>query len=259
MNHAAVHIEEKGSGPALLFLHGCPGWGGMWRRIAERVVGRRVLLADMPGSGQSPPLDGDYAFERARAALEDALLDRGVTATAVVGFSLGGYRALDLALSKRIDVTHLVLIGTPADLDDAGRSMRADFAGVIRGSDTVDTPFFRGIMTDMMVAPGYATREPSSFANVLDWLKNIDVRAFADEVAGIATMPNLLDRIRNIDIPTHVLHGALDAAVPVATSEAIVSRIKGATLEVLPGIGHSVPIEAEQATLRAIEACLSRM
>jgi pimeloyl-ACP methyl ester carboxylesterase len=259
MREAEVHIEEIGAGPALLFIHGCPGWGGMWRGIAERVVDRRVLLADLPGYGKSPPLDGDHSFERVRTALEDALLERGVTETAVVGFSIGGYRALELALAGRVDVTYLLLIGAPADFDDAARAMRAELVGVIRSADTADTPFLRGVMTDMMVAPGFAEREPSRFSDVLDWLKHVDVGAFADEVGGIATMPNLLERIAEIDIPVHVLHGALDAALPLTASEAIVSRIKGATLEVLPGIGHSVPIEAEQATLRAIASCLSRV
>jgi 3-oxoadipate enol-lactonase len=251
-----LHVEEIGSGRPLVMLHGCPGWGGLFRHVAARVKGRRVLLPDLPGYGKSPPLSGAYSFARVLASLEDALLDRGVKETAVVGLSLGGYRALELALSGRVRVTHLMLIGAPADMDEAGRAMRAEVAEVIRQADSLDTPFFHGLMTNLMVSPGYPEREPERFESVLDWLRHADIHGFAEELASVATMPSLLDRLHEISIPVHVLHGELDAGLPLAESENIVARIPGATLEVLPGIGHAVPIETEDELVRAIEAHL---
>jgi 3-oxoadipate enol-lactonase len=247
-----LHIEEIGSGRPLVMLHGCPGWGGLFRRTAKHLEGRRVLLPDMPGYGRSPRLDGAYSFDRVLALLEDALLERGVTEAGVVGFSLGGYRALQLALSGRVKVADLVLIGTPADLDEAGRTMRREAAELIRGSETFEAPFFYNLMKDLMVSPGYPEREPERFAEVLEWLQQADVQGFADEVEGMAAMPGLLDRLEALTIPVHVIHGELDAGLPLAASEAIVERIKGATLQVLPGIGHSVPIEAADELARAI-------
>jgi pimeloyl-ACP methyl ester carboxylesterase len=253
MTTTGLHIEEIGAGRPLVLLHGCPGWGGSWRRIAQRLQDRRVLMPDMPGYGTSPRLQEAYAFDRVREGLEDALLERGVTHAAVVGFSLGGYRALELALSGRVKVTHLVLIGALADLDEAGRTMRIEGSRGIRGAETIDTPELRELMRTM-VAPGYPEREEARFREILDWLKHADVDGFADEVGGMGTMPSLLERLHGISVPVHLLHGALDAVLPVATSEAIAARIDGAQLEVLPGIGHAVPVEAEDETVRAIRA-----
>jgi 3-oxoadipate enol-lactonase len=249
---SALHIEEIGSGRPLVMLHGCPGWGGLFRRTAAQLEGRRALLPDMPGYGRSPRLDGAYSFDRVLALLEDALLERGVTEAAVVGFSVGGYRALQLALSGRVKVTELVLVAAVADLDEAGRTMRREFAGLIRGSNTLETPVFHKLMTDLMVPPGYPEREPARFAEVLEWLKQADIQGFADEVEALAAVPGLLDRFEALTIPVHVIHGELDAGLPVAASETIAERIEGATLEVLPGIGHSVPIEAADLLARAI-------
>lgn len=249
---SGIHIEEIGSGRPLVMLHGCPGWGGLWRRVAEQVEGRRVLLPDMPGYGKSPRLEGQYSFDRVLELLEDALLERNVTETAVVGFSLGGYRALQLALSGRIEVTHLMLIGTPVDLDDEGRVMRRDVSQLIRQSETLDTPFFLDLMSSLMVAPGFPEREPGRFAEVLAWLEHSDIQGFADEVEAMAAMPSLVDRLGQLSIPVRVLHGEHDAGCPLLMSKLVAERIPRAKLEIVPGVGHSLPIEAPEQVARAI-------
>jgi pimeloyl-ACP methyl ester carboxylesterase len=49
------------------------GVGGLWRRVAERLDGRRVLMPDLPGYGKSASLE-DYSFDRVLRLLEDELL-----------------------------------------------------------------------------------------------------------------------------------------------------------------------------------------
>jgi haloalkane dehalogenase len=84
------HVMEAGDGPPVVFLHGNPTWGFLWRNVAAPVAaaGLRVLLPDLPGLGLSEK-PRDPAFHtlerhaRALGALLDALVPTGPLALAV--------------------------------------------------------------------------------------------------------------------------------------------------------------------------------
>lgn len=85
-------------GPPLLLLHGSPGSADDFRQVGPHLTGRRrVITPDLPGFGASGRRVPDYSA-RAHAAYANALLDAlGVEEVHVVGFSMGGAVALELA------------------------------------------------------------------------------------------------------------------------------------------------------------------
>jgi pimeloyl-ACP methyl ester carboxylesterase/membrane protein DedA with SNARE-associated domain len=90
--------EGEGGRPVLVLLHGSPGAGSDFRGMLEPLAGEhRVLVPDLPGFGRSEPSLPDYST-RAHAAYLERLLDAlGIESAHVVGFSMGGAVALELA------------------------------------------------------------------------------------------------------------------------------------------------------------------
>lgn len=93
-----LNVVQAGAGPPLVLLHGTNSAASIWRPLMRRLARERHVLAiDLPGHGASPPTSyapGDFAADIA------ALLSRrGVERPAVVGHSVGGWTALELARS----------------------------------------------------------------------------------------------------------------------------------------------------------------
>jgi pimeloyl-ACP methyl ester carboxylesterase len=97
----AIAYDRSGTGPPVVLVHPLGADRRMWDPIAERLSGRRDVIAlDLPGFGDSPPLTGEDRTPRALAAAVAVALDSiGVSRPHVVGNSLGGWVALELGLS----------------------------------------------------------------------------------------------------------------------------------------------------------------
>lgn len=110
-----LHYLVRGSGEPLLLIHGLGSSGADWAfQMPVLEPHFRVIVPDLPGSGHSPAPIGGYAIEASARALW-ALLDRLEFRRAnIVGFSLGGAVALEMALQRPAAVPRLALINSLA-------------------------------------------------------------------------------------------------------------------------------------------------
>jgi pimeloyl-ACP methyl ester carboxylesterase len=109
-------FSRSGTGPPLVLLHGIGSARSAWDPVADRLAERFEMLAiDLPGFGESPPLPPDVEpSPSVIAAAVAAFLDsHGVVAPHVVGNSLGGWIALELAAIRGIQSLTLL---SPAGL-----------------------------------------------------------------------------------------------------------------------------------------------
>lgn len=208
----------------LLFLHALPLDGSMWS-------GQRDLLA---GATHAPTLYsyGDSIEEWAKAALEPVTGDRLI----VVGCSVGGSCALEVAALAPDRVTALVLIGTkaqhhpdPAFHASALRTIRED------GMETAWCTYWQPLFSN--------TTDP----RVIDGAKQIALRQPAQEIArGVTvfhTRPSRDQLLRDFTNPIVVISGADDSAPGLKTSEAQARQAKHGRFHVVPECGHYVPLE----------------
>src|ERR1700691_2963635 len=109
----SIYFRVRGKGEDLLLIHGLGSSGADWEfqvRALERHF--RVIVPDLPGSGYSPPFEGDFNISDCADVLW-ALLDHlQVPLANIAGFSLGGAVALEMALQRPQSVTRLALINT---------------------------------------------------------------------------------------------------------------------------------------------------
>lgn len=106
--------EEHGTGTPLLLIHGTPSSRREWLAAIEPLSEhRRVIAIDLPGFGESPPLDGAVLPADWVAPIRATLAALGIDRCAVVGSSMGGWTALELA---KADCATAALALSPAGL-----------------------------------------------------------------------------------------------------------------------------------------------
>jgi 4,5:9,10-diseco-3-hydroxy-5,9,17-trioxoandrosta-1(10),2-diene-4-oate hydrolase len=111
-----IHVKEAGEGPALVFIHGSgPGASGLSnfrQNVAPFVdAGYRVILPDLIGYGaSSKPEDIDYTLTLFTDTLYEALKAHGIDKATLIGNSLGGGVAIQMALDHPGFATQLVLM-----------------------------------------------------------------------------------------------------------------------------------------------------
>ena len=111
-----IVVAEAGEGPAVVFIHGSgPGASGTsnFRQNVEAFVaaGYRVILPDMIGYGASSKPEGiDYTLTLFTDTLKEALVQHGLSSVSLVGNSLGGGVAIQMALDEPAFVERLVLM-----------------------------------------------------------------------------------------------------------------------------------------------------
>jgi 3-oxoadipate enol-lactonase len=112
----SLHYLTRGKGEALVLIHGLGCSGADWAfQVAELEKRFLVIVPDLPGSGHSPPPPcGEYSMGEFATVLW-ALLDHlGVSKANIIGFSLGGAVALEMAAQRPANVPRLALINSVA-------------------------------------------------------------------------------------------------------------------------------------------------
>ena len=253
-----VNWHERGVGPALLLLNGLAASGLVWpdrwlRRLEQRY---RVIRVDNRGSGWSrsaphPFTIGDLA-EDARNVLQACGIERAT----VLGLSLGGMIAQELAIRHPQAVQRLILVATrpptPAQVPSDGDAMLALARTPQGGGDL--RAFFISMWGDL-AAPGFAADHPDVMAELADQItRRIPPRSGLLNQARAACSWHSPTRLRAITAPTTVVHGDRDPLIPVGNGMRLARLIPNATYVELPQVGHLVPHEAVDALLRLLES-----
>lgn len=228
--------ERRGSGEPLLLIHGLGyarwGWEPVVVGLAEH---NDVLLFDNRGIGASAAPPGPYTVEELAADAVSVLDEAEVERAHVLGTSLGGMVALQLALDHAARVDKLVLACTTpggngaAPMPDATVRLLAEAAtlppeaALRRFVENAFGPVPDAALVDRIMEHRLATAQPQP--------------AWAAQAAAGATF-DVWERVSEVHAPTLVLTGDADNVVDPRNSEVLAQRIADARLEVFHGAGH---------------------
>jgi 2-succinyl-6-hydroxy-2,4-cyclohexadiene-1-carboxylate synthase len=242
----------------LLLLHGFTQTGRGWDEVVRHLDGERyrALAPDIRGHGAAAsrrPID--FA-----ACVGDAA---GLVAGrfALAGYSQGGRLALHVALAHPERVTRLVLVSATAGIeDDAERSRRRAADERLAAWMALDGRLMSEVADRWGDQPLFAMQSAEVAAAArADRLSNHPA-GLAAALRGIGTgvMAPLWDRLGELTMPVAVLAGELDDKF-VALGERLADALPRATLTIVPGAGHALPLEAPAAVAAALGGCGSRV
>ena len=186
------------------------------------------------------------------------LLATGTGPATVVGMSMGGMIAQELAIRHPDLVDRLVLVSTrppapahiPASPDVLERELAQLLDAPPRGAPLA--AYFRSVW-EPQSAPGFADRNPALFEELAGQiLERVAPRAAViNQLRAIAAWSGA-GRLERIVAETTVVHGVSDELIPVGNGMRLARLITGARYVELAGVGHLVPLEAPDVLTDAI-------
>lgn len=242
------HVLGSEKEPALLFIHGAGLNASIWDAQANYFRGKHLVYRlELPGHGGS---ESDSSGEGeitayatwVRQAIEK-LFQSG--AYALVGHSMGGAIALELATKPLRGLHSLVLVGTGAKLSVTPivfqmlkENPDAFFETIHRVGFSADTS--RNVRDRVIELTKKCV--PSMIFKDFQACDRFDIR----------------ERLKNILLPTLIVCGEEDLLTPVKYSRYLHEMISASSLAIIPGAGHMVMAEQPERLNRAIEAFLSQ-
>lgn len=256
-NGINIHYEIQGKGTPLVMIAGLgyPVW--QWHRMIPSLAEHMQVIAfDNRGVGESDKPGGPYSADLL-AADTAALLDGlNIESAVVMGHSMGGYIAQELALSYPGKVSKLILCSTnfggPHHVPITPEAM-AVLSDVI--SDPI-TRFKNGLVVS--TAPGFAEKHEQIIQEWLDWriANPLDLAGYQAQMAiGLALISEAAsfeNRLPKINVPTLILFGVFDKVVPPDNAELLAEKIPNSKIVILPDAGHFFPIEVPRAAAQVV-------
>lgn len=250
-----VLAGEPGASP-IVFIHGLAGSTSTWQMVLETFAEtHQVLALDLPGHGQSDatePGETDYSISGLARVVGDVMRSLGVSEATLVGHSLGGAVAAQVAVQDPGLVSRLVLV----DSVGLGEEIEPRLLELVNGPPSEASArallelFFHddGFVLDSGVDEYHrAWARPGAGAAIQAVAKG----AFNDSSQ---TVELALDRVKQ---PLLVVWGGEDRVVPVSQADAARDADGRATVSVLPGVGHVPQIEAAAEFAARVERFVS--
>jgi 3-oxoadipate enol-lactonase len=257
LHGASIAYDEAGSGHPLLLVHAGIANRHMWDPVWEALAARyRVIRPDLRGFGDSPVAKESFTNWHDLARL---LRHLDAVPAHVIGVSMGGGAALDLALAEPYKVERLVLSAPGLGGWEWSDQLRADW-------DAEESAWQRRYLDEV------------AWANVRTWIDGplrgreaapelrqavfdmyrpaLDLQAVEGAMDGEALEPLAADRLAEVAAPTLVIVGELDQPDMMKIGEHLARAIPHARLVRMPGVSHLPPMEDAEGCLRVVEEFL---
>lgn len=249
-----LYYEETGEGEPLLFIHGLGSSGRDWEmQVPFFARDYRVVVFDLRGHGRSDKPRGPYTMPQFAADTAGLIEALGIAPTHVVGISLGGMIALQLAVDRPDLVKSLVIVNSGPEF--VARTFKERLA-VLQRFLIVRLVGMRkmGEILARRLFPK-PEQEPLRAMLVERWAEN-DPRAYRDAMRAIVGW-SVADRLGEIGIPTLVV-AADEDYTPISAKEAYVAKMPRAELAVIRDARHAVPVERPDEFNAVVGAFLAR-
>jgi pimeloyl-ACP methyl ester carboxylesterase len=245
-----IAYRTAGSGPVLLLIHGIAGSSATWDEVMPRLAERYCVVApDLLGHGGSAKPRGDYSLGAQASGIRDLLGVLGHERASVVGHSLGGGVAMQLAYQFPERCERLVLVSSGGLGRELHRLLRA---AALPGAEWV-LPLLcaAGVRDAVDGLSRFLARVGLRAAPDIEelWRGFCSLADADSRQAFVHTLRTIVDpggqRVSAADrlylaakVPTLIVWGERDPMIPASHARSAHEAIPGSRLEVFPGAGH---------------------
>jgi pimeloyl-ACP methyl ester carboxylesterase len=241
-----VHLRRGGTGPPLLILHGELGMPGWLRAHAELARHYAVHVPSLPGFGQTPRPEWIASVRDLAAWVTWFVRDLGLAQPLpVIGCSLGGWIAAEIATANAAIFSKIVLVGAAGLAPPEGQlwdyflhSSREGFARAFCDPAQA-AEYARHYGRDWTPAEELQVEQNREMAARLLWKPYMRSHTLAGLLPGIATQ-------------TLVVWGREDAIIPLSVADRYARAIPRATVAILDRCGHLPDMEQPDAFVKTV-------
>ncbi len=223
----------------ILFIHGLGSSADRWLDIPDALsLYFHAIAVDLPGFGRSDkPSTVNYTIKEFREFIVGLMKEIGINdgKTSIIGHSLGGYIATEVAIEYKSLVKKLVLIDSSGMLKQPTPLLRQYLKAAMNPSKLAVRKVFEQMVAD-------PTRVSSKLIeSFIDRMKSPGAKyAFKCTLENSANTQIGLSRLRMIrDMPTLILWGSKDRVIPLAHSSFFKKAIKGSHIAIIQDAGHA--------------------
>jgi pimeloyl-ACP methyl ester carboxylesterase len=258
-NGIDLHYAESGQGEAVVFLNGLAGdhlyWAGQMRACSRHF---RCLGVDNRDAGRSSYSSAPYHLADMADDVATLLQTLHIASATVVGLSLGAMIAQELAVRHPGLVRGLFLVSTTGRAD-AWLLGVLDILAMLR-KQSADTAGFFDAFLPWLVSYRYFA-EPDHVDQLKVLLRKNpypqQAEGFFRQIDAIRGLDSL-DRLAAVRCPVLVASGEDDILIPARYGRQVAEQIPGARFVLIPGVGHSAPMEDGRAFNRLLREFLEQ-
>lgn len=254
----SIYSETHGRGKPVVLIHGWGMSGNVWETVAEKLSRHyRVIILDLPGYGRS----AHYVLPQySLQSLADELVSLVPQGAAVLGWSLGGMIAMQMALRYPNAFDQLILVATSPQFQrtqDWPHAMDThtleNFANELGTSYKVTIQQFLAIQA---LGSAHAREEIRLLRGKVFRDGEPDKTALRESL-NILQTANLRDQVHAIDMDTLIIGGERDRLVPMAALNVLAQSIEHAELHIIKGASHAPFISHQEQFIQALQEFLA--
>ena len=258
-----VNVIDMGEGPAMVFVHGLSGsWPNWLEQVPVFARDHRVVAMDLPGFGHSPMPSEHITISAYGRILDDLLETLAVSAATLVGNSMGGFVATELAIAYPQRVERLVLVSAAGistyrhrDVERVEPYLRrlAPMLAVYTGWTAARSDWVARRAGLRNLALGLVTRHPSRLPAPLaaEQLRGAGKPGFMQALRANIDYP-VRERLPEIACPTLIVWGDEDKVIPVGDASVFEELIPDSRKVIFEGTGHMAMLERPGAFNRLL-------
>lgn len=255
-------VEGPADRPAVLLLHGFAQTAASFDAVASRLAARwRTVRVDLYGHGRSsiPEDPARLGWEPTGRDLVALMASLGAERFALLGYSMGGRLALDLACRHPGRLWALVLESASPGLADADERARrrADDAALADAIESRGVDWFAAYWASLPLFASHARLDPAARAAVQAMRAGQRARGLAQSLRGAGTgvQADWWPHLAALTVPTLLVVGADDAKYG-AINRKMAAALPAARIQVVAESGHTPHLEQPEAFLAAVTAHL---
>jgi len=257
---ARLNYEVIGEGSPVTLLHGFTQSGRSWREVISMMpAGRRWVVPDLRGHGATRVRPGaPYTMEACTEDLVRLWDSLGIARSHLVGYSMGGRLALNVAATRPERILSLLTIGAHAGLDEEAREgrRRGDEA-LAQRIETDGLEAFVNYWSSLPMFESLERRGPSFVAQVRAARMENHVAGLAESLRGMGAgaMRPVWNELGRVKVPCTFVAGQLDHGY-AASARRLAESVPDGRVVIVQRAGHTVHQERPEAFSRLLLAHL---